>query len=50
MTKEEVEDASGEGEQKRWFVEKGRHESSKTENGSWRDCCWGKSGHPRLQG
>ena len=34
MTKEDVEDASGEGEQERWFGEKGRHESSKMESGS----------------
>ena len=27
-TKEDVEDASGEGKQERWFGEKGRHESS----------------------
>ena len=33
-TKEEVEDASGEGEQERWFGEKGRHESSEMESGS----------------
>ena len=47
-TKEDVEDASGEGVQERWFGGKGRHESSEMESGSWRDCCWGKSGHPRL--
>jgi len=29
-----VEDASGEGEQERWFGEKGRYELSKMENGS----------------
>ena len=34
MTKEDVEDASGEGEQERWFGEKGHHESSKMESGS----------------
>ena len=34
MTKEDVEDASGEGEQERWFGEKGRHSSNKMENGS----------------
>ena len=33
-TKEDVEDASGEGEQERWFVKKGRHESSEMESGS----------------
>ena len=31
---EDVEDVSGKGEQKRWFGEKGRHESSEMENGS----------------
>ena len=50
MTKEDMEDASGEGEQERCFREKGRYELSKMENGSYRDCCWGKSGQPRLQG
>ena len=49
-TKEDVEDASGEGEQARWFGEKGRHESSEMESGKYRNCCWGKSGHPRLRG
>ena len=34
MTKEDVEDASGEGEQGRWFGEKGCHESSEMESGS----------------
>ena len=33
-TKEDVEDASGKGEQGRWFGEKGRHESSEMESGS----------------
>ena len=33
-TKEDMEDASGEGEQEEWFGEKGRHESSEMENGS----------------
>ena len=33
-TKEDMEDASGEGEQERWFGEGGRHESSEVENGS----------------
>ena len=31
-------DASGEGEQECWFGEKGCHESSEMESGSWRDC------------
>ena len=31
---EDVEDVSGEGEQRRWFGEKGHHESSKMENGN----------------
>ena len=26
-------------ESKSWFGEKGCHESSKMESGSWRDCC-----------
>ena len=39
MTKEDVEEASGEGEQECWFGEKGSHESSEMESGSWRDCC-----------
>ena len=34
MTKEDVEDASGEGEQKCWIGEKGCHESSEMERGS----------------
>ena len=33
-TKEDMEDASGEGEEGRWFGEKGRHESSEVENWS----------------
>ena len=41
-TKEDLEDASGEGEQECWFGEGGCHESSKMDSGSWRDCC--KSG------
>ena len=49
MTKEDVEDASGEGQQEQCFGEKGCHESSEMENGSERDCCWGKSSHPRSQ-
>ena len=39
MTKEDVEDASGEGEQECWFEEGRCHESSEMESGSWRDCC-----------
>ena len=31
---EDVEDASGEGEQEHWFGEKGRHESTEMESGS----------------
>ena len=50
MTKEDVEDASGEGEQEHWFGEKGRHELSEMENGRMRERCRGKSGHPRLRG
>ena len=38
-TKEDVEEASGEGEQECWLEEKGSHESSEMESGSWRDCC-----------
>ena len=38
-TKEDMEDASGEGEQECWFGEGGCHESSKMESGSLRDCC-----------
>ena len=38
-TKEDVEDASGEGEQECWFGEGGCLESSKMESGSWRDRC-----------
>ena len=38
-TKEDVEDASGKGEQECWIGEKGCHESSKMESGSLRDCC-----------
>ena len=37
-TKKDVEDASGEREQECWFGEKGCHESSEIESGSWRDC------------
>ena len=33
-TKEDVEDAIGEGEQQRWFGEKGSHELSEMESGS----------------
>ena len=39
MTKEDVEDASGEGEQECWFEEEGCHESSEMESGSQKDCC-----------
>ena len=39
MTKEDVEDLSGEGEQVFWFGEGRCHESSEMESGSWRDCC-----------
>ena len=38
-TKEDVEDANGEGEQECWFGEGGCLESSEMESGSWRDCC-----------
>ena len=38
-TKEDVEDAVGEGEQECWFEERGCHESNEMESGSWRDCC-----------
>ena len=34
MTKEDVEDASGEREQERWLGKKGHHESSEMESGS----------------
>ena len=34
MTKEDVEDASGEGVQEHWFGGKGCHESSEMESGS----------------
>ena len=37
-TKEDVEDASGEGEQECWFREGGCHESSEMESGSGKDC------------
>ena len=47
-TEEDMEDASGEGEQERGLGEKRRAESSEMESGSYRDCCGGKSGHPRL--
>jgi len=48
-TKEDVADASAEGEQERWFGERGHHELSEMESGTSRDCCWGKSSHPCLQ-
>ena len=38
-TKEDVEDASGEGEHECWFGEGGCLKSSEMESGSWRDCC-----------
>ena len=38
-TKEDVENASGEGEQEDLFGEGGCLESSEMESGSWRDCC-----------
>ena len=38
-TKEDVEDAGGEGEQECWLGEKKCHELSKMESGSERDCC-----------
>ena len=38
-TEEDMENASGKGEQECWF-EEGRYiESSEMESGSWRDCC-----------
>ena len=50
-TKEDVEDASGEGEQECWIGEKGCHESSEMESGMERLLPkWGKSGHSRLLG
>ena len=39
MTKDDVEDTKGKGEQEHWFGEKGCQESSEMESGSWRDCC-----------
>ena len=55
-TKEDLEDASGDGEQECWFGEKGCHELSEMESGSWTDCCQKKSGvnlanpiYPHLQ-
>ena len=39
-TTEDVEDASGEGEQDYWFGEGGCLESSEVESGCWRDCCY----------
>ena len=38
-TEEDMEVASGEGEQECWFGEGGCHESREMESGSWRDCC-----------
>ena len=42
-TKQDLEDASGEGEHERGLGEKGGSEMEG-------DRCWGKSGHPRLRG
>ena len=39
MTKEDVEDTKGEGEQECWFGKFGCLELSKMESGSWGDCC-----------
>ena len=39
MTNEDVEDASGEGEQECWFAEGECLEQSEMKSGSWRDCC-----------
>ena len=39
MTKQDLEDASGEGEQEHWFGEKRCHESSEIESESLKDCC-----------
>ena len=39
MTKENVEDATGEGEQGYWFGEGECLESGEMESWSWRDCC-----------
>ena len=36
--KEDVEEASGEGEQECWFRDRGCLDSSTMESGSWRDC------------
>ena len=38
-TEEDMENASGEGEQECWFEEGGCIELSKMESGSWRDWC-----------
>ena len=50
-TKEDVEDAVGEGEQYCWFGEEGMMESG---DGEWELerllLKWGKSSHPRLLG
>ena len=52
-TKEDVEDTSGEGEQKCWSGEGGCHESSEMEI-EWELerllLEWGKSNHPCLRG
>ena len=39
MSEEDMENASGEGEQDCWFEEGGCIQLSKMESGSWRDCC-----------
>ena len=39
MTKEDVENASGEGEQECWLGEGGCLGSSEMESRHWRDCC-----------
>ena len=51
-TKEDMEDASGEGEQECWFGEGGCHKSSKMGELELERLLleWGKSGHPGLWG
>ena len=39
MIEEDIENASGEGEQECWFKERGCIELSEMESGSWRNCC-----------
>ena len=48
MTKEDVEDLSGEGKQECWFGEGGCHELREMESGSWRDCCYSGEIWPTL--